>query len=71
MAELNGIVIVNKEKGFTSHDAVNVIRRILGTRKVGHTGTLDPNAVGVLQAACDITAPWEDRRQCIRTGIRL
>jgi len=48
MAELNGIVIVNKEKGFTSHDAVNVIRRILGTRKVGHTGTLDPNAVGVL-----------------------
>ena len=48
MSELNGIVVVNKEKGYTSHDVVNVIRRILGTRKVGHTGTLDPNATGVL-----------------------
>lgn len=48
MRELNGIVVVNKEKGYTSHDVVNVIRRILGTRKVGHTGTLDPNAEGVL-----------------------
>lgn len=48
MGELNGIVVVNKEKDYTSHDVVNVIRRILGTRKVGHTGTLDPNAEGVL-----------------------
>ncbi len=48
MEELNGIVVVNKEKGFTSHDVVNVIRKTLGTRKVGHTGTLDPNAEGVL-----------------------
>lgn len=48
MRELNGIVVVNKEKGYTSHDVVNVIRKILGTRKVGHTGTLDPNAEGVL-----------------------
>jgi tRNA pseudouridine55 synthase len=48
MDDLNGIVVVNKEKGFTSHDVVNVIRKTLGTRKVGHTGTLDPNAEGVL-----------------------
>jgi len=48
MEDLNGIVVVNKEKGYTSHDVVNVIRKILGTRKVGHTGTLDPNAEGVL-----------------------
>lgn len=48
MAELNGIVIINKPKGFTSHDVVNVVRKTLGTRKVGHTGTLDPNAEGVL-----------------------
>lgn len=46
--ELNGIVLVNKEKGYTSHDVVNIIRKILGTRKVGHTGTLDPNAEGIL-----------------------
>lgn len=44
----NGIVIVDKEKGFTSHDVVNVIRKIFSTRKVGHTGTLDPDATGVL-----------------------
>ena len=48
MDNINGIVVVNKEKGFTSHDVVNVIRRIFGTRKVGHTGTLDPDATGVL-----------------------
>ena len=45
---INGIVIVDKEKGYTSHDVVNVIRRIFSTRKVGHTGTLDPDATGVL-----------------------
>lgn len=48
MAELNGIIVINKPKGYTSHDAVNIVRGILGTRKVGHTGTLDPNAEGVL-----------------------
>lgn len=48
MENINGIVIVNKDKGFTSHDVVNVIRRIFSTRKVGHTGTLDPDATGVL-----------------------
>ncbi len=48
LKELNGIVAVKKERGYTSHDVVNVMRRILGTRKVGHTGTLDPNAEGVL-----------------------
>ncbi len=48
MTDLNGILVLFKPKGYTSHDAVNVIRKILGTRKVGHTGTLDPNAEGVL-----------------------
>ncbi len=48
MTELNGILVLNKPKGYTSHDAVNVVRKLLGTRKVGHTGTLDPNAEGVL-----------------------
>lgn len=48
MSELNGIVVIKKEEGFTSHDVVNVVRKTLGTRKVGHTGTLDPNATGVL-----------------------
>lgn len=45
---LNGILIVNKEKGYTSHDVAAKLRRILNTRKTGHTGTLDPQARGVL-----------------------
>lgn len=43
-----GILIVNKHKGVTSHDIVNKIRRLYGTKRVGHTGTLDPLATGVL-----------------------
>jgi len=45
---LNGILLVNKPSGMTSHDVVNRLRRILGTKKIGHTGTLDPQATGVL-----------------------
>lgn len=45
---MNGILLVNKEANMTSHDVVNRVRRILHTKKVGHTGTLDPNATGVL-----------------------
>lgn len=44
----NGIINVYKEKGFTSHDVVAVLRGILGQKKIGHTGTLDPEATGVL-----------------------
>jgi tRNA pseudouridine55 synthase len=43
-----GIVVVDKPPGFTSHDVVGRCRRIFGTRKVGHAGTLDPMATGVL-----------------------
>lgn len=45
---MNGILIVNKEKGFTSHDVVAKLRGILHIKKIGHTGTLDPDATGVL-----------------------
>lgn len=45
---MDGVLIINKPKGFTSHDVVNVLRKTLNTKKVGHTGTLDPNATGVL-----------------------
>jgi tRNA pseudouridine55 synthase len=41
-------ILINKPKGMTSHDVVNRIRRITGVRKVGHGGTLDPNATGLL-----------------------
>ncbi|MBP7033674.1 MAG: tRNA pseudouridine(55) synthase TruB [Syntrophobacterales bacterium] len=45
---MNGVVVVDKPAGITSHDAVDRVRRILGERKAGHTGTLDPMATGVL-----------------------
>ena len=45
---MDGIIVINKPKNFTSHDVVNVLRKVLNTRKIGHTGTLDPNATGVL-----------------------
>ena len=46
--EPNGVLIVDKPHGITSHDVVGKIRKLYGTRKVGHTGTLDPLATGVL-----------------------
>lgn len=45
---INGIINVYKEKGYTSHDVVAKMRGILKMKKIGHTGTLDPDAVGVL-----------------------
>jgi len=47
-AEVDGLVIVDKPAGWTSHDVVARTRRLAGTRKVGHAGTLDPMATGVL-----------------------
>lgn len=46
--EPSGVVLLNKPSGLTSHDCVNRMRRLFGTKKVGHTGTLDPMATGVL-----------------------
>ncbi len=44
----NGVIIINKEEGLTSQGVVNRVKRILGAKKAGHTGTLDPMATGVL-----------------------
>src|SRR5439155_17441852 len=44
----SGLLVVDKPPGMTSHDVVARVRRIMGTRKVGHAGTLDPMATGVL-----------------------
>ena len=45
---MDGVIIVNKPKGFTSNDIVQKIRKIANNRQVGHCGTLDPLATGVL-----------------------
>ena len=45
---MNGVIAINKEKGYTSRDVVNIVGKVYHTKKVGHTGTLDPMATGVL-----------------------
>ena len=62
----NGIVNVYKESGFTSHDVVARLRGICKMKKIGHTGTLDPEAVGVLLVCfgsgtklCDLLTDWD------------
>ncbi len=45
---MNGILVINKDLGYTSRDVVNLIGGMLHTKKIGHTGTLDPNATGVM-----------------------
>lgn len=73
----HGIINVYKEKGYTSHDVVAVARRILGQKKVGHTGTLDPNAKGVLpicvgqgtKAASYLTDSDKEYRAVLRLGM--
>lgn len=48
MSKIDGLILINKPKGWTSHDVVNKLRNILHQKKIGHTGTLDPLATGVL-----------------------
>lgn len=48
MSSLRGALLINKPKGFTSHDVVGKVRKIFKTKEVGHTGTLDPMAEGLL-----------------------
>ena len=51
METINGFLVINKDKGCTSHDCVRQIRKLLNTKKVGHTGTLDPDVTGTLPIA--------------------
>ena len=62
----NGIMNVYKEAGYTSHDVVARLRGICKQKKIGHTGTLDPDAVGVLPVCfgsgtklCDMLTDWD------------
>lgn len=48
MSKIDGLILINKPKGWTSHDVINKLRSILHQKKIGHTGTLDPMATGVL-----------------------
>lgn len=57
---MNGIIVINKPQNFTSFDVVAVMRRLCGQRKIGHTGTLDPMATGVLPLLLGNAAKAQD-----------
>ena len=75
MAPLNGILNLNKPADWTSHDVVARVRRLLGTRQVGHAGTLDPLATGVLLVcvgqATRVVEYLQAGRKVYRAMIRL
>ena len=54
-ATTHGLAVVDKPAGVTSHDVVGMLRRRFGERQVGHAGTLDPDATGVLVVAVGMT----------------
>ncbi len=74
---MNGIIIIDKPCGKTSHDMVGFIRRLTGIKKVGHTGTLDPEATGVLPVcignatkACELLT-CEDKRYVAELALGM
>jgi tRNA pseudouridine55 synthase len=74
---IDGVLVIDKPQGLTSHDVVAVARRALGERRIGHTGTLDPLATGVLPLACGratrlvrfLTASDKEYQATIRFGV--
>lgn len=74
---MNGILIVNKSEGFTSRDVVNKLSKIFNTKKIGHTGTLDPIAKGVLVVVLgkytklceDLTQTYKEYIATFKLGI--
>jgi tRNA pseudouridine55 synthase len=72
---LEGVIVVNKPAGWTSHDVVGKMRGIVGTRRVGHLGTLDPLATGVLPLmigqATRLARYWEDSEKAYEAVIRF
>lgn len=72
---MNGVLIIDKPKGYTSHDIVNIARKALKTKRVGHIGTLDPNATGVLvlcvNKATKLVKYFESHRKTYIATIQL
>ena len=71
---MDGIFNIYKEKGFTSHDVVAIVRRTIHMKKVGHTGTLDPDAEGVLPVcvgkATKLSDVIMDGRKSYKAGVK-
>src|SRR5215472_14374409 len=73
--KLDGVIVVDKPEGWTSHDVVAKMRGIAGTRRVGHLGTLDPIATGVLPLmigqATRLARFWEGAEKCYDAVVRF
>src|SRR5215467_7440656 len=74
-APYDGALVIDKPRGRTSHDVVEAVRRILGFRQIGHTGTLDPLATGVLVLllgrATRFAQFYSGRRKRYRSAFRF
>jgi len=72
---MNGIILINKPQSMTSHDVVQIARKALHTKQIGHTGTLDPNATGLLVLlvgkACKCLPYMEHNRKCYEAEMQL
>ena len=74
---MDGVLVVDKPEGLTSHDVVAAVRRATGEKRIGHTGTLDPLATGVLPLACGratrlvrfLTASDKEYEAVVRFGV--
>ncbi|OQX93812.1 MAG: tRNA pseudouridine(55) synthase TruB [Tenericutes bacterium 4572_104] len=75
MVFMDGVLIINKPKSYTSHDIVDIARKVLMTRRIGHIGTLDPNATGVLvlcvNKATKLVKYFENHSKTYIATIRL
>lgn len=61
---MNGVLLIHKEKEFTSFDVIAVVRKLVGQKKAGHTGTLDPNATGILPVLLGTATKAQDIIPC-------
>ena len=67
--DINGLIILDKPKGHTSNDCISLIKKILHPRKIGHTGTLDENATGVL--VCLLGSATKSQEYLMKTGAKI
>ena len=61
---MNGVLLIRKEKEYTSFDVIAVVRKLIGQKKAGHTGTLDPNATGILPVLLGSATKAQDIIPC-------
>ena len=61
---INGVLLIHKQKAFTSFDVIAVVRKLIGQKKAGHTGTLDPNATGLLPVLLGSATKAQDIIPC-------